>query len=181
MGNLNINGWIDELGVKFEQAIRSQFEIIGSEVETIEVKVNTKFGYKLEHKRMQYDVTAYKHSEPLKWGFEGEMEYVEDGVSSGFNPEFILPDVEAMNKIVQKSHNEFDAYVSATLAKMTLLGHTKIFYPLRKNPSDKYTFQHYWTVDDSCISEKGHCVTHILLHPIFRVAEEKGIIDGPPF
>ena len=171
--NFNIHGWLDELAQKFEQAIKSQFQIINQEVERVEIELPTKYGYKIGHESVKYKIEPYIHSEPLKWGFEEDkIEYVNEN-ESGFDPEYVLPDREAMDLIVQKSHKEFEAYVHATLAKMTLLGHTMLFYPLHRDPNDKYQFNYTWSLDDSCVSDKGNCVTHILLHPMFRVASEE--------
>lgn len=180
MNDVNINGWLDELGQKFYDAITDKFQIVNADHEIVEIKVPTKYGYKYDKETVTYKLSDYTHTEDLKWGFIGkEIEFRPDP-SRSFRPEYILPDREAMDEIVQKSYDEFDAYVHATLAKMALLGFDKIYYPLAKDPKDKYKFQYAIDVDDSCISEKGNCVTHILLKPIFVVAkeEERG---GSPF
>jgi hypothetical protein len=118
-------------------------------------------------------IKKYKESEPIKWGFDGDSlpQFNERGFD---NIDFIVADREAMDLVIKKSSNEFEAYVASALAKMTLFGHTIIFYPIEKDPNaTKVRLQYYWSVDDSCISSKGNCVSHILLHPIFDVAIEE--------
>ena len=168
---LNIEGNLEKLSNLFGEAIDNEFNVINSELVSVTKYIPSKFGYTTKKETVRYKIEKYLENDPLKWGFSGE--YIVNKMEFNNNPEYIVPDREAMDEIVKQSINEFDAYIHATLAKMTLLGHTTIFYPINKNPEhSKLNLEYYWKVDDSCISPKGNSVTHILLYPLFFVAHK---------
>lgn len=176
---LDVDGYLTKLNDMFVKAIDNKFHVINNIREIVKKQIPTKFGYKIEEELVRYKLSEYKHDDPLKWGFNGEkLLLTEDGL----NNEYILSDTKLMEIQIKRSVEEFESYVNATLAKMTLLGHTIVYYPLAPNPEDtEFKLKYIWKVDDSCISPKGGCVSHILLYPIFTVAIEIGRSNNVPF
>lgn len=160
---INVNGYLDELSKLFFSSFKDKFKIINKKEDFIEIQKLTKYGYKLEIKRVIYEVEDFNTFSPLKWGFKDDSIRIYD---ESFEEEFIVADKELMNDIVLNSYKSFSSYVDSALAKIALSGWDIIFY------SDTNSIKYFWNVSDDCISPKGNCVSHIFLYPTILVATE---------
>lgn len=170
--DLNFKNYLDELDKMFSIIIKKEFNVINARfVEKFE-NIPNKYGYTLKEKTVHYSIERYKNIDPIKWGFIGDT--LIHNNDDDMSVTYIVPDKELMYPIIEKSFLEFEAYVHATLAKMTLLGFSTIFYPISKNynDNDNLILNYHWIVDDSCLSPKGNCISHILLYPVFDVGKE---------
>lgn len=168
---INIDNKLDELSKLFLDSLSDKFTCVHNNFQMFEKKIPTLYGYKIEQERKEFIIDSFKAIKPLKWGFKGDT-LVFNNTDTFNKNEYIVPDREAMDLVIQDSYSKFEAYVQATLAKMALLGWDAFLRPLSKNVQD-FKLEYFWSVNEECISPKGSCVTHILLYPIIPAAKEK--------
>ena len=159
---------IEEFFDKFYTKLSKTFTRVYSPIGEILEKVGTDYGYKYIKKTVSYNIFEYTDLIPIKWGFtEKEAKFMfNDKFQS--EEQFIVADRSRMDKIVNESYLQFDEYIDKEIAKISLLGHNKYFYPERLSIEiNNFVLP---LINESCISPNMNSVSHILLQPIIPLA-----------
>ena len=148
---------IIELGQRLYTHLSSAFTIISSPHSMEEIRVDTSYGYTMQQKTITYKPHDYE-APFIKWGFEEDEAPWEDWTSSTMDRQMVVADRELMEEAIINTYNNFGPYIDKLIAKILLDGYTVLM-----NQDENINF--IMNIDESCISPKGHSISHILLRP----------------